>query len=167
MVSVATMDWRSIAPSTLRRMPIGESATMLITVVVTVVTHNLALGVIAGVVCACGIFVRRQSTSAVVSDHEHHDPSDESGGARCVHRLTGSLFFASSNVLTDRFDYACAAPDVELDLSQAHIWDATSVAALDGVCERFRRNGKRVSLTGLNDSSALLHGRLSVPDPSN
>ena len=167
MVSVATMDWRSIAPSTLRRMPIGESATMLITVVVTVVTHNLALGVIAGVVCACAIFVRRQSTSAAVSDHEHHDDPDDADQSRCVHRLTGSLFFASSSVLVERFDYACAATDVELDLSQAHIWDATSVAALDGVCERFRRNGKRVRLTGLNDSSAILHARLSAPDSAN
>lgn len=78
-----------------------------------------------------------------------------------VYRVTGELFFASSNDLVGQFRYATDPDRVVIDLSAAHIWDASSVAALDAVETKYRQRGKAVEITGLNDPSAHLHGRLS------
>ncbi|MEU6558555.1 SulP family inorganic anion transporter [Nocardia nova] len=155
MVSVATMDWRSLAPATLRRMPLGESLTMLGTVAVTVVTHNLAYGVITGVTCAMILFVRVLAGGAAV------DTPDPGGTGERIYRISGHLFFASSNTLADEFDYAGDPPHVTIDLSASRVWDASTVATLDGIRDRYRRHGKTVGLIGLDDASAALHSRLT------
>ncbi|MDH2387373.1 sodium-independent anion transporter [Streptomyces sp. HNM0663] len=78
-----------------------------------------------------------------------------------VYRVTGELFFASSGDLVSQFDYAGDPKKVVIDLSAAHIWDASSVAALDAIETKYAQRGKDVEITGLNDRSAQLHGRLS------
>lgn len=160
MVSVATMDWHSIMPATLRRMPIGESFIMLGTVVVTVATHNLAYGVIAGVACAMILFIRRLSGGATVDSPAPLPDTGTDEGER-TYRVAGYLFFASSNTLADHFDYAADPERVIIDLSASRIWDATTVAALDEIGEKYRRLGKTVTLVGLDEASAALHSRLS------
>ncbi|EGX55701.1 integral membrane transporter [Streptomyces zinciresistens K42] len=155
MVSFATFDWHSIAPATLRRMPAGEIAVMAITVAVVVATHNLAIGVVVGSVTAMIVFARRVAHLTEVTAVTDPD------GSRVVHRVTGELFFASSNDLVGRFDYAAAPEKVVIDLSDAHIWDASSVAALDAVATKYARRGTTVEITGLNEHSARLHGRLT------
>lgn len=74
---------------------------------------------------------------------------------------SGELFFASSNDLVGRFDYTTDPDHVVIDLSAAHIWDASSVAALDAIETKYAQRGERVEITGLNAPSAHLHGRLS------
>lgn len=155
MVSFATFDWHSIAPKTLRRMPAGEITVMAITVVVVVVTHNLAIGVVVGSVTAMVVFARRVAHLAqvtAVTDPDH---------ATVVYRVTGELFFASSNDLVGQFDYTTDPDKVVIDLSAAHIWDASSVAALDAIETKYAQRGKSVRITGLNEPSAYLHGKLS------
>ncbi|MFD5451753.1 SulP family inorganic anion transporter [Streptomyces sp. NPDC003470] len=155
MVSFATFDWHSVAPRTLRRMPAGEIAVMVVTVVVVVATHNLAIGVVTGSVTAMVVFARRVAHLAGVTSVTDPD------GTTAVYRVTGELFFASSNDLVHRFDYAGDPDRVVVDLSAAHVWDASSVAALDAIATRYAQRGKTVEITGLNESSARLHGRLS------
>ncbi|MGW0606402.1 SulP family inorganic anion transporter [Streptomyces sp. NPDC002644] len=155
MVSFATFDWHSVAPRTLRRMPAGEIAVMAITVICVVATHNLAVGVVVGSVTAMVIFAKRVAHLAEVTA-----VTDPDGGT-VVYRVTGALFFASSNDLVGRFDYAGDPGRIVIDLSAAHVWDASSVAALDAVETRYARRGKSVEITGLNTPSAHLHGRLS------
>ncbi|KOG34183.1 SulP family inorganic anion transporter [Streptomyces resistomycificus] len=155
MVSVATFDWHSVAPETLKRMPAGEITVMVVTVVCVVATHNLAVGVVVGSVTAMVIFAKRVAHLAEVTAAPGPDR------ATVVYRVTGELFFASSNDLVGQFDYATEADKVVIDLSAAHIWDASSVAALDAVETRYAQRGKTVEITGLNDPSAHLHGRLS------
>ncbi|MGK5683306.1 SulP family inorganic anion transporter [Actinoplanes sp. URMC 104] len=155
VVSVGTFDWHSIAPATLRRMPAGEITVMVVTVAATLATHNLAVGVVLGVLTAMVVFARRvahfaEVTSVLVPD----------GGTR-VYRVHGELFFASSNDLVHQFDYAGDPAHVVVDLSAAHIWDASSVAALDAVTTKYEARGKHVEITGLNDASARLHGTLA------
>jgi SulP family sulfate permease len=82
-------------------------------------------------------------------------------GTTVVYRVTGELFFASSNDLVGRFDYAGDPAKVVIDLSSAHIWDASSVAALDAIEAKYGQRGKTVEITGLNDPSARLHDKLS------
>ncbi|RPA06072.1 SulP family inorganic anion transporter [Gordonia sp. OPL2] len=162
MVSVATMDWRSISPKTLRRMPIGESATMLATVAVTVITHNLAYGVIVGVLCAMILFVSRAAGRASIEGADRVDIDDVDGpDMPRTYRVTGDLFFASSHGLIDRFDYAGDPERVVVDFSASHIWDATTVATLDTIRDKYRQHGTTVTFVGLNEASEALHTRLS------
>ncbi|MDH3034392.1 SulP family inorganic anion transporter [Streptomyces sp. TRM75561] len=155
MVSFATFDWHSIAPRTLKRMPAGEIAVMVITVACVVATHNLAVGVVVGSVTAMVIFAKRVAHLAEVTAVTDPD------GTTVVYRVTGELFFASSNDLVGQFDYAGDPKQVVIDLSAAHIWDASSVAALDAIETKYAQRGKSVEIIGLNDPSAHLHGKLS------
>ncbi|MGW2497838.1 SulP family inorganic anion transporter [Streptomyces pseudogriseolus] len=155
MVSVATFGWHSIAPRTLRRMPLGETVVMLVTVVCVVATHNLAVGVVVGSVAAMVVFARRVARLAEVTA-----VTDPDGGT-VVYRVTGELFFASSNELVGRFAYATDPDRVVIDLSAAHIWDASSVAALDAVETKYAQRGKTVEIVGLNEPSARIHRTLS------
>ncbi|MEV4921273.1 SulP family inorganic anion transporter [Streptomyces roseoverticillatus] len=155
MVSFAAFDWHSLAPKTLKRMPAGEIVVMLTTVVCVVATHNLAVGVIVGSVTAMVIFAKRVAGFAEVTAVT--DP----GNTTVVYRVTGELFFASSNDLVSRFDYAADPGRVVIDLSAAHIWDASSVAALDAIETKYAQRGKTVEITGLNHPSARLHGKLT------
>jgi SulP family sulfate permease len=155
MVAFGTFDWHSVAPRTLKRMPAGEIAVMVITVIVVVATDNLAIGVVVGTITAMVIFARRVAHLADVTAVA--DPDD----ATVVYQVTGELFFASSNDLVGQFDYAGDPERIVIDLSAAHIWDASSVAALDAIETKYAQRGKRVEIIGLNDPSADLHGKLT------
>jgi sulfate permease, SulP family len=155
MVSVATFDWHSVRPKTLKRMPPGETVVMATTVIVVVATHNLAVGVVVGSVTAMVIFAKRVAHLADVSGVVDPD------GKQVVYSVTGELFFASSNDLVHQFDYKGDPDDVVIDLSGTHIWDASSVAALDAIETKYARRGKKVTVTGLNEPSAHMRRRLA------
>ncbi|MFG3408097.1 SulP family inorganic anion transporter [Streptomyces sp. NPDC048142] len=155
MVSFATFDWHSIAPKTLRRMPIGETTVMVVTVAAVVATHNLAIGVVLGSVTAMVIFAKRVAHLAEVTGVVDPD------GNQVVYAVTGELFFASSNDLVGQFDYKDDPDDVVIDLTDAHIWDASSVAALDAIENKYAQRGKKVTIVGLNKPSAEMHDKLA------
>ncbi|ACC43154.1 sodium-independent anion transporter [Mycobacterium marinum] len=159
MVSVGTMDWHSIAPATLRRMPRSETLVMLATVVVTVATHNLAYGVVAGVLTAMVLFARRVAHFMTVERIVESDTG--SAAETVVYRVSGELFFASSNDLVYQFNYVDDPDNVVIDMSQSHIWDASTVAALDAIITKYHAKGRCVEIIGLNQDSAERHGRLS------
>jgi SulP family sulfate permease len=163
MVSVGTFDWHSIQPSTLRRMPKSETLVMLATVVVVVATENLAIGVGVGVLVAMTLFARRVAHLTETNRELVEGPD---GAVTAVYRVTGALFFASSNDLYTQFEYADDPDDVVIDMSQSHIWDASTVAALDAIVTKYERKGKSVEIVGLNESSAARHGRLTGELPS-
>ncbi len=149
------LDWHSIAPKTLRRMPAGEITVMVITVACVVATHNLAIGVVVGSITAMIVFAKRVAHLAEVIAVVDPDSTT------VVYRVTGELFFASSNDLVGQFNYGADPDKVVIDLSAAHIWDASSVAALDAIETKYAQRGKAVEITGLNDPSAYLHGKLT------
>ncbi|HMS75436.1 SulP family inorganic anion transporter [Gordonia sp. (in: high G+C Gram-positive bacteria)] len=155
MVSVGTLDWHSIDPRTLRRMPKSETTVMVVTVAATVITHNLAIGVVLGVLTAMVLFVRRVAHLTEVTEVPSDDPDIR------TYAVTGELFFASSNDLIYQFDYTDAVSHVVIDLSAAHIWDASTVATLDAITTKFQAKGTTVTIEGLNDNSAQRHRRLS------
>ncbi|MER7639291.1 SulP family inorganic anion transporter [Streptomyces sp. NPDC126522] len=155
MVCFATFDWHSIAPKTLKRMPAGEITVMVITVVCVVATSNLAIGVVVGSITAMVIFAKRVAHLADVTSVTDPD------GTQVVYSVTGELFFAASNDLVGRFNYATDPDKVVIDLSAAHIWDASSVAALDAIETKYAQRGKTVEIISLNEPSARLHKTLS------
>ncbi|GAB2765208.1 SulP family inorganic anion transporter [Sinomonas soli] len=156
-VSVATFDWHSIRPSTLRTMPKSETAVMVVTVVVVVATNNLAIGVCAGVLVAMVLFARRVAHFATV----RREVVDRDGAETAVYTVDGELFFASSNDLYTQFRYAHDPEHVEIDMRRSHLWDASTIAALDSVTEKYRNHGIEARIVGLNEASRSMHERLS------
>ena len=153
MVAIGAFDWHSVRPSTLKRMPKSETFVMISTVVLVLLTHNLAVGVVGGVFIASVLFVRRVAhvvavTRTVDADAAHYV-------------VDGELFFASSNDLTTQFEYAADPDRIVIDLSRSHVWDASTVAALDAIETKYAQHGKSVELVGLNEASGTFHGRLS------
>lgn len=161
MVAVGTMDWHSVTPSTLRRMPRSETLVMLATVVVTVVSHNLAYGVIVGALTAMVLFARRVAHLVTVERITEADDDSECEGDTVVYRVSGELFFASSNDLVYQFNYIDDPRNIVIDMSASHVWDASSVAALDAVTTKYHAKGKAVQIVGLNADSADRHELLS------
>ena len=158
MVAVGTFDWHSIQPATLRRMPKSETGVMLSTVAVTVATHNLAIGVGVGVLVAMTLFARRV---AHLTETHRELVEDRDGRPTALYRVTGELFFASSNDLYTQFEYADDPDTVVIDLTASHIWDASTVASLDAITTKYARKGKTVEIVGLNVASAERHERLT------
>jgi SulP family sulfate permease len=159
MVSVGTMDWHSVNPKTLKHMPVSTTTIMLTTVIVTVVSHNLAYGVILGVIVAMVFFARRVAHFTEVVDIAHPDENTR------VYAVRGILFFASSNDLVYQFDYVGDPRNVIIDLSDAQIYDSSTVAALDAIEVKYRQHGKHVEIHGMNEPSAKWHrlsGRLGA-----
>ncbi|WP_167441714.1 SulP family inorganic anion transporter [Amycolatopsis vastitatis] len=155
LVAFGTFDWHSVAPPTLKRMPAGEITVMVVTVAIVVATSNLAIGVVVGSITAMVIFARR--VARLVEVTAATDPD----GTQVVYAVTGELFFASSNELVSQFDYANDPDTVIIDLTGAHIWDASTVAALDAVTAKYAGRGKTVEIVGLDADSARRHGKLS------
>ncbi|MCA0146975.1 SulP family inorganic anion transporter [Blastococcus sp. LR1] len=143
-VSIATFDWHSLR--TIHRMPKSETTVMLSTVAVTLFTHNLAIGVGVGVLVACVLFAQR---IAHLVDVERVVGAD--GSVR--YTVAGALFFASSNDLYTQFEYAADPQDVVIDLTNAQVWDASTVAALDAITHKYATRGKTVTIVGFDEHS--------------
>ena len=156
MVSIGTFSWSSI--SNLRTHPKSSSIVMIGTVLVTVFTHDLAKGVLTGVLLS-GLFFARKVGQVL---HVGSLGSDD-GQAR-TYTVTGQVFFASAESFVVAFDFREALQRVVIDVSQAHFWDLSAVGALDRVVLKFRREGTQVDIVGLNQASATMVDRLGVHD---
>jgi len=156
MVSVGTFSWSSI--KNLREHPRSSSVVMIATVVVVVFTHNLALGVLIGVLLSGIFFAWKISQIFRVTSQLSED-----GGTR-TYLVEGQLFFASVDEFNASFDFKEALDRVVIDLSPAHIWDISSVAAVDMVVLKFRREGAEVEIVGLNQASETIVDKLAIHD---
>lgn len=130
---------------------------MVITVAVVVATHNLAIGVVVGVLVASLMFVRRVAHLVDVN----REISDRDGAQVARYTVEGQLLFASSNDLTTMFDYRDDPDHVVIDLTRSHVWDASTVAALDAIETKYDQHGKTVEFVGMNDYTSAFHARLT------
>ncbi|MEQ8326089.1 MAG: SulP family inorganic anion transporter [Parvibaculum sp.] len=156
MVSIGTFSWSSIR--NLRHHPRSSSAVMLATVVVVVFTHNLALGVLTGVLLSGLFFAWKIAQIFRVTSTLSED------GRERVYVIEGQIFFASADDFLAAFDFREALERVVIDVSRAHIWDISSVAALDMAVLKFRRDGATVEIVGLNKASETIVDRLAIHD---
>ena len=155
-VSWATFDWHSIHPRTLKMMPKSETMVMVATVIVVVATHNLAIGVGVGVLVAMVLFARRVAHFVTVE----RTVKAVNGRETATYVVNGELFFASSNDLYTQFEYALDPEHVVIDMHASHLWDASTIAALDAITEKYRNHGTEVEIVGLNEASVLMRNRL-------
>ena len=158
MVSVGTFDWRSLPA--MARAPKSESFVMLVTVAAVVITHDLSIGVLAGVILSALFFARQVADHAFMEVEETHGPA----GRTHTYVVTGSLFFVTVQGFLNTFDFTEDIDLVVLDLSAAHVWDGSAVDAIDRAVLRFRRRGVEVEVVGLNEASQSLFDRLAVHD---
>ncbi|OBA38228.1 MULTISPECIES: SulP family inorganic anion transporter [Rhodococcus] len=161
MVSVATLDWHSIRPRTLKLMPRSETLVMAVTVAATVITHNLAIGVILGVLTAMVLFARRVAHMTRIEKVTDTDTDRDGHLETRVYKVHGELFFASSNDLIYQFDYTGDPAHVVIDLTGADIWDASTVATFDAIVRKYAAKGTTVEIIGLDGASRDRLDRLS------
>jgi SulP family sulfate permease len=159
MVSIGTFSWDSLR--NLKRYPLSTNIVMVVTVAVVVLTHNLAYGVLAGVLLAAMFFANKVGHYLDIRSELDGD------GSGRTYRVIGQVFFSSSDKFTAAFDFKEALSRVTIDLSQAHFWDITAVSALDKVVLKFRREGTEVQVLGLNEASATIVDRFGVHDKPN
>lgn len=156
MVSIGTFSWSSLR--NLKDHPRSSSIVMLATVIVVVATHNLAIGVLVGVLFSGIFFAWKISQIFRVTSVLSEDERER------TYKVEGQLFFASSDEFTAAFDFKEAIEHVIIDVSNAHIWDISSVQALDMVVLKYRREGSEVTIIGLNEASETIVDQLALHD---
>lgn len=156
MVSIGTFSWTSIR--NLRDHPKSSSLVMLATVVVVVATHDLAKGVLVGVILSGFFFAHK------IGRILHISSKAEGEGRTRSYIVTGQVFFASAESFVNAFDFKEVIDKVRIDLSRAHFWDITAVSALDKVVLKFRREATAVEIIGLNEASATMVDKFAVHD---
>lgn len=156
MVSIGTFSWSSI--KNLRDHPRSSSIVMIATVACVVVTHNLAIGVLVGVLLSGIFFAWKIAQIFRVTSTLSDD------GRERTYLVEGQVFFASADDFAAAFDFREALETVRIDVSRAHIWDISAVAALDMVVLKFRREGTDVEIVGLNRASETIVDKLAIHD---
>ena len=155
MVSIGTFSWDSI--TNLKNYPLSSNLVMLATVSVVVATHNLAIGVFVGVLLASLFFANKIGRFMVIK-------SDSEEEGKRAYKVIGQVFFASSDQFSQTFDFKEVLDEVTIDLSHAHFWDITSVAALDKVVIKFRREGAAVKVIGMNEATQTVVDKFGIHD---
>lgn len=154
MVSIGTFSWTSIKK--LKQHPFSTNIVMLTTVLVVVLTHNLAFGVFAGVLLAALFFAnkisRYMNVETSLNEEENHR----------TYQVLGQVFFNSADEFLKKFDFKEAREKITIDLTRAHFWDISAVAALDKAVIKFRREGAEVEIIGLNKASQTIVDKFAV-----
>jgi len=156
MVSIGTFSWASL--KNLRDHPRRSSTVMLATVVTVVWTHNLAIGVIIGVMLSGVFFAWKVAQFFRVTSELSED------GLTRTYKVEGQVFFASTDRFASAFDFREALDKVVIDVGSAHIWDLSGVGALDRVVLKFRREGADVEIRGMNEASRTLVDKIAIHD---
>ncbi|MDC3214160.1 SulP family inorganic anion transporter [Pseudoalteromonas distincta] len=154
MVSIGTFSWTSVKD--LNKNPLSSNVVMISTVIVVVATHNLAIGVLVGVLLATLFFANKIGRFMVVK--ANHDESND----KITYEVVGQVFFASAEQFIASFDFKNAVSNVVIDLTHAHFWDITGVSSLDKVVIKFRREGATVNIIGMNSATETVIDKFGV-----
>ncbi|KAA1161263.1 MULTISPECIES: SulP family inorganic anion transporter [Pseudoalteromonas] len=154
MVSIGTFSWTSVKD--LKKNPLSSNVVMISTVIVVVATHNLAIGVLVGVLLATLFFANKIGRFMVVKTK--HDESND----KITYEVVGQVFFASAEQFIASFDFKNAVSNVVIDLTHAHFWDITGVSSLDKVVIKFRREGATVNIIGMNSATETVIDKFGV-----
>lgn len=156
MVSIGTFDWGYLKQA--KTLPLSTNIVVVATVVVVVATHNLAYGVLTGVLLASLFFANK------ISHFMYVNSSIDASGEVRTYTVIGQIFFNSADRFSDFFDFKEVVAKVVIDLSKAHFWDISAVSALDKTVIKFRREGTEVELIGHNEATQTIIDRFGVHD---
>jgi len=153
MVSIGTFDWTSL--KTLHKVPLTDTIVMVVTVVTVLLTHDLSKGVLVGIILSAIFFASKISKVKITS-------LASGQSSKKIYRVSGQLFFASVSEFVESFDYRENVKEIDLDLTNAHLWDDSAVGAIDKVIIKYQQNGVKVNLIGVNTESNKLMEKISV-----
>jgi SulP family sulfate permease len=156
MVSIGTFDWNSVRE--LHKVPLGDAAVMIATVGVTVYTHDLAMGVLVGVVMSALRFGWKIANITA-------DLKIAADGAK-HYAVQGQMFFGTATHFTDLFDPSDDPEQIVIDFSGSHVWDQSAVTAIAGIIDKYRQFEKNVDIVGLNTESEKLIDKIGLAAPS-
>jgi sulfate permease, SulP family len=157
MVSVSTFNWNSIM--NLKKHPKHSSFVMICTVLVVLYSHNLALGVLTGVLLSSLYFAKKVAMYQKVDLINKNNTSE--------YKIKGQVFFASANKFIKSFKFEEKIKNVNIDVSEAHFWDLSAVAALDRVVDKYRKKNIITNVIGLNLASKTIVTKLSEVEKKN
>ncbi|OAN11614.1 sodium-independent anion transporter [Photobacterium jeanii] len=156
MVSISTFSWKSILD--IKHHPLNSNVIMIATVLSVVMTHNLAIGVVVGVVISTVFYANHsRKIMKVTDDIEIHNE-------HTIHKVHGQIFFASAYNFIDMFNFKNPTKYITIDLSDAHFWDITAVGALDKVIIKFMNAGSNVEIIGMNEDSEEMISKFAIFD---
>ena len=158
MVSIGTFSWASVR--NMRQYPMASNIVMIVTVAVVIHTHDLAQGVFAGVLMSALFFAKKVSRLLVIEKSVNKEGCGE-------YKVYGQVFFASVEKFTTSFNFKEVISEVTIDLNRAHFWDLSAVAAMDKVVLKFRREGTKVNIIGLNKASETIIDKFRTYDKEN
>ncbi len=154
MVSIGTFNWSSI--KNIKTNPKSSTIVMLATVLTVVFTHNLAIGVLVGVLMSALFFSKKVEKLMKVTPIASEDKKET------TYKVTGQVFFASAERFVTGFSFKNPPQKVILDVSSAHFWDVSAVEAIDKVVLKFQKAGTFVQLIGMNEASSTIVDQLSI-----
>ena len=143
----------------IKKIPKSDTSVMLTTFSVTMLTHNLAYGVVAGVVLASILFSRKVAKVITVARIKTDQDT-------ITYKVEGQLFFVSKIYFLQGFNIHEHPKSIVLDMSLATIWDQSGVVALDQIVRKFKNGGSEVDIIGLNKESLNLFERLGGMETS-
>lgn len=152
MVAIGTFDWSSL--TNLHRIPRTDAAVMLVTVGTVVYTHDLSIGVLAGVLLSAIFFAAKISKISIKEQYVDN-------GSKKIYYIQGQLFFASVSDLPKKFSYKDRVSLVEINLQDAHLWDDSAINALDKIETKFEQENIEVIYSDVNRESKELMTKLS------
>jgi SulP family sulfate permease len=153
MVSIGTFDWASL--KAIKNIPLTDTIVMIVTVLTVIETHDLSKGVLVGIILSAIFFASKISKVKVTS-------ISAEGSYKKVYHISGQLFFASVTDFVNSFEYKEDVSEIDLDFSNAHLWDDSAVGAIDKIVIKYHQNGIKVNLKGLNSESNKLIEKLAV-----
>ena len=153
MVSIGTFDWSCL--KSFKKVPITDTIVMIVTVLIVIQTHDLSKGVLAGIILSAIFFASKISQVKVTG-------LSTKSSSKKIYQVSGQLFFASVTDFVNSFDYKENISEIDLDLTNAHLWDDSAVGAIDKVVFKYHQNGVNVNLIGLNSESHKLIDKLAV-----
>lgn len=156
MVSIGTFNWPSVKG--LKTLPLSTNIVMIVTTAVVVITHNLALGVLSGVLLASLFFANK------ISHFMYCEKVLDFSSSTRVYKFFGQIFFNSADRFSDAFDFKESVQNVIIDVTHAHFWDITAVYALDKAVIKLRNMGKSVKVIGQNEATKTIIDRFGIHD---
>ncbi|MDK9861240.1 SulP family inorganic anion transporter [Staphylococcus equorum] len=150
MVSVGTVDWNSF--KYIKKAPKTDAIVMIITVIIVLMTHNLAIGVIIGVVFSALFFATKISKINVILE--------EYSNVNYLY-FKGQIFFVSIDSMMEQINFNVENKTIELDFNDAHLWDDSAVDAIDTIVRKFEEKNNVVHVEKLNSDSRKIVSELS------
>ena len=153
MITIVVSTADIVGLRNIKKIPKSDTSVMLTTFLVTMLTHNLAYGVISGVVLAAILFSRK--VAKVIKVTRIINSKD-----KITYKVEGQLFFVSKIYFLQGFNFHEHPKEIIIDMSLAHIWDQSGVVAIDQILRKFRIWGSNVEIIGLNKESLNLFEKL-------